>query len=134
MTISATVFKFKHTTIHCCLDGSIVKSLLRRIHQNKKITKINIYMKINLDFLAYSLLLIWASYCNNIFCLTWMENSIYSKHNHFYLSCSNVNPARGRLGVRIPVATDRRRKTCSDRSTAKRSAIGVSVTGSGDDH
>ena len=38
-------------------------------------------------------------------------------------------PASGRLGVHIPAATDLNRKTGSDSSTAKRSAIGVSVTG-----
>ena len=37
--------------------------------------------------------------------------------------------ASGRLSVRIPAATDLSRKTDSDSSTAKRSAIGVSVMG-----
>ena len=36
--------------------------------------------------------------------------------------------ANGSLGVRIPAAKDVSRKTGSDRSTAKRSAIGASVT------
>ena len=37
--------------------------------------------------------------------------------------------AEGRLGVRIPAATDLNAQTGSDSSIAKRSAIGVSVTG-----
>ena len=41
----------------------------------------------------------------------------------------SVGPASGRLGVRNPAATDLSRKKGSDRSTAKRSAIGVRVTG-----
>ena len=40
---------------------------------------------------------------------------------------SRVGPASGMLGVRI--ATDLSRKNSSDSSTAKRLAIGVSVTG-----
>ena len=40
----------------------------------------------------------------------------------------SVGLASGRLGVRIPTATDLSRKKGSDSSTAKRSAIGVSVT------
>ena len=47
-------------------------------------------------------------------------------HNFFL----NVRRASGRFGVRIPAATDlSRKKTGDDSSTAKRSAIGVSVTG-----
>ena len=43
----------------------------------------------------------------------------------------SVGPASGRLGVRIPAATDAKsqKKTGNDSSTAKCSAIGVSVTG-----
>ena len=41
----------------------------------------------------------------------------------------SVRPASGRLGVRIPAATDLSRKKGSDSSTATRSAISVSVTG-----
>ena len=37
--------------------------------------------------------------------------------------------ACGRVGVRIPAATDLSRKRGSDSSTAKRSAAGVRVTG-----
>ena len=40
-----------------------------------------------------------------------------------------VGPACGSLGARIPSATDLSRKTGSDSSTAKPSAMGVSVTG-----
>ena len=41
----------------------------------------------------------------------------------------SVRPASGRLGVRIPAATDPSHKTGSDSSTTKRSALGASVTG-----
>ena len=41
----------------------------------------------------------------------------------------SVCPASGRLGVRIPAAADLCRKTSSDSSAAKRSAIGMSVRG-----
>ena len=44
----------------------------------------------------------------------------------------SVDPASGRLVVRIPAATDlSRKKTGTDSSTAKHSAIGVSVPGPG---
>ena len=55
------------------------------------------------------------------------------KHKMYGRSSSavgwSVRPASGRLGVRIPAATDLRRKKGSDSSTAKRSAIVLSVTG-----
>ena len=41
----------------------------------------------------------------------------------------NVRPARGLLDVRNPVATDLYVKAGRDNSTAKRSALDVSVTG-----
>ena len=41
----------------------------------------------------------------------------------------SVGPTYRRLGVRIPAAKDLSVKTGGDSSTAKRSAIGVSVTG-----
>ena len=41
----------------------------------------------------------------------------------------SVGPAGGNLGARIPSATDQSRKTDRDSSTAKPSAMGVSVTG-----
>ena len=42
---------------------------------------------------------------------------------------NSVRPASGRLAVRIPAATDLSRKKRSDSFTAKRMALGVSVTG-----
>ena len=41
----------------------------------------------------------------------------------------SVSPASGRLGVRNPATTDEVVKTGSDSFTAKRSSIGVGVTG-----
>ena len=45
----------------------------------------------------------------------------------------SVDPASGRLGVRIPVATEQI-QSGSNSSTALNSVIGVSVTGLLDDH
>ena len=42
---------------------------------------------------------------------------------------NSVRPGSGKLGVRIQTATDLSQKTGSGSSTAKRTAIGVSVTG-----
>ena len=42
---------------------------------------------------------------------------------------NSVRPGSGKLGVRISTATDLSQKTGSGSSTAKRTAIGVNVTG-----
>ena len=61
-----------------------------------------------------------------------IKDQPYSNSTHFdHRGCVEVkrSPRMREIGVRSPIPTDLSLKKGSDRSTAKRSTLGVSVTG-----
>mgnify|MGYP003691764763 CR=1 FL=1 len=65
---------------------------------------------------------------SNLYCVSGIEINWNLKINESR-KAAFTSSANERLGVRIPAATDQSYKNSSDSSTAKRSGIGVSVTG-----